>query len=73
MTAETFNITRIHTSQGIFSLSGHWQRDDGDNPLHISQLAMMGTDGWMPLDTKQPAVMAVLNSLMAQFVEHLDD
>ena len=63
-----FNISRIHTTQGIFQLSGHHQGSD----LHINKMAMMGTDGWIILDLQQTAVVNLIADLNDKLIEHLN-
>ena len=46
-----FSVSRLTTDKGIFRLSGDWQQDDViGRLLVINRLAILGTDGWLPID-----------------------
>ena len=52
-----FSVSRLTTDKGIFRLSGDWQQDDViGRLLVINRLAILGTDGWLPIDDICPSV-----------------
>ncbi|RTR39484.1 hypothetical protein EKG38_06660 [Shewanella canadensis] len=73
---QRFSITRIHTTQGIFRISGEWAQacdDKDENRLRIVNLDMMSTDGWVELDIQQDKCRTLIDELKAQILQHLQD
>ena len=71
-----FEISRIHTHRGIFKVSGKWQPQaaTGSPVLEsISQLEMMGTDGWVALRLEDDAVKVLLDELAPVLLFHLSN
>ena len=69
-----FEISRIHTHRGIFKVSGEWQSQGATgSPVleSVSQLEMMGTDGWVTLRLEDTAVKALLDELTPVLLFHL--
>jgi len=65
---QSFEISRIHTPLGIFRVSG----DVSDqNDLAISQLEIMGTDGWLSLDIQSKKVVNLMKQLKPHLLTHL--
>ncbi|TMO58004.1 hypothetical protein [Pseudoalteromonas phenolica] len=65
---QSFEISRIHTPLGIFRVSG----DVSDqNSLAISQLEIMGTDGWLFLDIQSKKVVNLSKQLEPHLLAHL--
>ena len=64
-----FTITRLHTDQGIFKASGQW--DNENKSVQVTELAMMGTDGWVNLNLEQPPVIDLVANLRDDFIQHL--
>ncbi|QFU22323.1 hypothetical protein FM038_009235 [Shewanella eurypsychrophilus] len=63
----TFHITRIHTSRGIFRLSGNWTET-----LEISAIEFMGTDGWVALNLADVNSHQLIASLEQEVLTHLN-
>lgn len=64
----SFEISRIHTPLGIFRVSGKvFDRND----LAISQLEIMGTDGWLFLDIQSKKVVNLIKQLEPHLLAHL--
>ncbi|WP_041419933.1 hypothetical protein [Shewanella violacea] len=61
-----FHISRIHTSKGIFRLSGHEAQT-----LEISAIEFMGTDGWVALNLNDENSRQLIISLEQEFLIHL--
>ena len=66
--SKTFEISRIHTPFGIFKVSGEVS---GQNDLAISQLEIMGTDGWLFLDIQSKKVDNLIKQLEPHLQAHL--
>jgi hypothetical protein len=65
---KTFEISRIHTPLGIFRVSG----DVSDQKaLAISQLEIMGTDGWLFLDIQSAKIANLIKQLEPHLQAHL--
>jgi hypothetical protein len=66
----SFNITRLHTEQGIFRLKG---MQDDDQPLKITvlEIEMLGTDGWIMLDINNSKVLNFIDCLHDDIAQHL--
>ncbi|MCJ8303745.1 hypothetical protein [Shewanella sp.] len=62
----TFHISRIHTSRGIFRLSGHWAQT-----LEISAIEFMGTDGWVALNLSDENSRKLMANLEQEILTHL--
>ncbi|AQS36783.1 hypothetical protein Sps_01618 [Shewanella psychrophila] len=62
-----FHITRIHTSRGIFRLSGELT-----DTLEISVIEFMGTDGWVPLNLSDVNSHQLIASLKQEILTHLN-
>lgn len=65
---KTFEISRIHTPLGIFRVSGE---ASDQNTLAISQLEIMGTDGWLFLDIQSAKVANLIKQLEPHLLAHL--
>lgn len=65
---KTFEIGRIHTPLGIFRVSGEVS---DQNDLAISQLEIMGTDGWLFLDIQSKKVTNLIKQLEPHLRTHL--
>ncbi|RZQ53651.1 hypothetical protein C1E23_08380 [Pseudoalteromonas phenolica] len=65
---KTFEISRIHTPLGIFRVSGEVS---DQNTLAISQLEIMGTDGWLFLDIQSKRVANLIKQLKPHLLAHL--
>ncbi|RTR32212.1 hypothetical protein [Shewanella atlantica] len=70
----TFTISRLHTTQGIYRLSGEWTMSDSSNGslsngLNIHTIDVMGTDGWLAL--KQESNTELIDKLRDEIVLHL--
>jgi len=63
-----FEISRIHTPLGIFRVSGEVS---DQNTLAISQLEIMGTDGWLFLDIQSKKVVNLIKQLEPHLQAHL--
>ena len=63
-----FNISRIHTQQGIFQLSGKAL----EKQINIEKLFMMGSDGWFELDLSQEKVQLLLTLIKTELLVHLN-
>ncbi|ABV37414.1 hypothetical protein Ssed_2807 [Shewanella sediminis HAW-EB3] len=69
-----FTISRLHTTKGIYRLSGEWTLSgccNGDmcNELNIHAIDVMGTDGWVAL--KQQSNKELIDELRDEIVLHL--
>lgn len=64
---QPFDISRIHTSQGILQLSGYF------SAIHLSTttLLMMGTDGWFELDLQQDNVKTLVETVQQEIISYL--
>ncbi|MAD90428.1 MAG: hypothetical protein CMK64_12045 [Pseudoalteromonas sp.] len=65
---QSFEISRIHTPLGIFRVSGEVS---DRNDLAISQLEIMGTDGWLFLDIQSKKVDNLIKQLEPHLLAHL--
>tara|TARA_Y100000588_G_C14143436_1_gene877213 strand:+ start:268 stop:477 length:210 start_codon:yes stop_codon:yes gene_type:complete len=65
---QTFEISRIHTPLGIFRVSGE---TFDQHTLVISQLEIMGTDGWLFLDIRSAQVANLIKQLRPHLQAHL--
>lgn len=65
---KTFEISRIHTPLGIFRVSGEVS---DQNTMAISQLEIMGTDGWLFLDIQSAKVANLIKQLEPHLLAHL--
>ena len=65
---KTFEISRIHTPLGIFRVSGDVSNQ---NTLAISQLEIMGTDGWLFLDIQSAKVANLIKQLEPHLLTNL--
>ncbi|TMP83123.1 hypothetical protein CWB73_02680 [Pseudoalteromonas phenolica] len=65
---KTFEISRIHTPLGIFRVSGEVS---DQNTMAISQLEIMGTDGWLFLDIQSAKVANLIKQLEPYLLAHL--
>ena len=69
-----FEISRIHTHRGIFKVCGEWRRQgSAGGPVleSVSELEMMGTDGWVALRLEDDTVKALLDELTPVLLFHL--
>lgn len=62
-----FDISRLHTSQGIFQLHGYFSASD----INVEKLSMMGSDGWFELNLEKDNVKALILTLKKEFISHL--
>jgi len=65
---QSFEISRIHTPLGIFRVSGEVS---DQNTMAISQLEIMGTDGWLFLDIQSAKVANLIKQLEPHLLTHL--
>lgn len=65
---QSFEISRIHTPLGIFRVSGEVS---DQNTMAISQLEIMGTDGWLFLDIQSAKVANLIKQLEPHLLAHL--
>ena len=72
-----FSISRLHTQQGIFRLTGHYCCDVPVNPeslnIEVETIDLMGTDGWVSLDLSATMTQQLLQQLEPELVNHLFD
>ncbi|WP_299004142.1 hypothetical protein [uncultured Shewanella sp.] len=68
-----FNITRIHTPNGIFKLTGKTVTDTGSTKLQIDTLDILGTDGWITLDIKARHTQRLIHLIEADCIEHIKE
>ncbi|MCE2596464.1 hypothetical protein K6Y31_16835 [Motilimonas cestriensis] len=70
-----FSISRLHTSQGIFRLTGDQGCNDPVNPesvrIEVETIDVMGTDGWVALDVKASKTQQLLLQIDPEIVSHL--
>ncbi|WP_434341080.1 hypothetical protein [Motilimonas cestriensis] len=70
-----FSISRLHTSQGIFRLTGYHSCHDPVNPesvqIEVESIDVMGTDGWVALDIKASKTQQLLQQIDPEIVSHL--
>lgn len=66
----TFNITRLHTKQGIFRLKGT-QGYNQPEKITIKEIEILGTDGWVILDLNNKKVLNLITSLHNEIIQHL--
>ena len=64
---QSFEISRIHTPLGIFRVSGEVS---DQNTMAISQLEIMGTDGWLFLDIQSAKVANLIKQLEPRLLAH---
>ncbi len=77
---DSFTISRIHTSNGIFRLAGHYSQcieTPGGMHNQTAQLAyskaeFMGSDGWCEMDLNNPHAQNVLANIEEEIRAHLD-
>ena len=65
---QSVEISRIHTPLGIFRVSGEVS---DQNTMAISQLEIMGTDGWLFLDIQSAKVANLIKQLEPHLLTHL--
>ena len=65
---QSFEISRIHTPLGIFRVSGEVY---DQNTLAISQLEIMGTDGWLFLNIQSKKFVNLIKQLEPHLLAHL--
>lgn len=67
-----FTISRLHTEQGIFRLSGLWQAASQATPeLTVTRIEIMSTDGWALLDQDNDKVRELIADLQPVLHDHL--
>lgn len=66
-----FQISRIHTSIGIFRLAGSLELSHGAVNVNYDSAAFMGTDGWCELNLESVKVLELLARIQNEVVEHL--
>jgi len=77
-----FTISRLHTTQGIYRLTGEWNinsrkngdlsnetKNNVDHKISIHTIDVMGTDGWLAL--KQESNTELIDKLRGEIVLHL--
>ncbi|WP_345888822.1 hypothetical protein [Shewanella algae] len=64
-----FDISRIHTPQGIFRLKGEQQASPPK--LVCRQLEILGSDGWLELRVEDNRTQVLLDALFEPVREHL--
>ncbi len=69
----TFNISRIHTSAGIFRLSGTLTLLENNAMLNYHAAEFMSTDGWCQLDLTRSQTQQILERIKPAIIEHLAD
>ncbi|MBM7074524.1 hypothetical protein JQC92_21315 [Shewanella sp. 202IG2-18] len=64
---EEFHISRIHTPQGIYRVSGYLSLIS--NKVEATSLEVMGTDGWVQLaiERSQPLISELTPILLSHF------
>ena len=67
-----FNISRINTDFGIFRVSGDWcfKKPKVEN-INIKSIEVMGTDGWVLLNSTSESNSQLINNLLPLFLSHL--
>lgn len=68
---KTFEISRIHTSAGIFRLSGYVSISGDRVTLEYHTAEFMGTDGWCELDMESEHARSILEAIQPELIEHL--
>ncbi|WDD97048.1 hypothetical protein [Thalassomonas actiniarum] len=71
-----FHISRIHTAQGIFRLSGYWQGQCRQQPvarLEVEAIEILGTDGWQALASACRKSDDLLGQLKPELLRHLQE
>ena len=69
-----FHISRIHTQKGIFRLSGHWQGgEQGGTGLKVAAIDILGTDGWLALDSGSREIAVLIGELTPELLAHLKE
>ena len=72
-----FSISRIHTSIGIFRLSGSWAdtasmaQKDIPSDLAITSLEFLGTDGWVFLNLTSETSQKITSNITSVVLAHL--
>ncbi|WP_281557065.1 hypothetical protein [Thalassomonas sp. RHCl1] len=67
-----FSISRIHTSLGIFRLTGHWRcQSYAVEGIRVETLDILGTDGWLALALEKEAVKTLIGELTSELLAHL--
>ena len=66
---EAFHVSRIHTPQGIFKVSGY--HSQSLQAIKITSLEIMGTDGWIMLAIE--ASQTLIEKLVPDLLSHLND
>lgn len=64
-----FTISRINTVKGIFKIKGVWHRSS--KKIMFTELEIMSTDGWQPLDIDNLAVITLINLIKDNILQHL--
>ncbi|MCL1146961.1 hypothetical protein AB4298_04325 [Shewanella sp. 10N.261.52.F9] len=68
-----FSISRLNTSLGIVKLKGTSSLNEQTNQhrITVSQLEIMGSDGWVELDIYHPNSQKMIKQLEAEVTAHL--
>ncbi|MBQ4800205.1 hypothetical protein J8L73_13835 [Pseudoalteromonas sp. MMG006] len=67
-----FNISRINTDFGIFRVSGDRCLNKPEiESLTIKSIEVMGTDGWVVLNTTSESNSQLINNLQTLLLAHL--
>lgn len=66
-----FSISRIHTPSGIFRLKGKVEDMDSQATLTFTHVDIMGTDGWVALDTRASHTLEIIEKIRQDVKAHL--
>lgn len=66
-----FSISRIHTQEGIFRLSGGIMEKAGLPHIIYDSAEVMGTDGWVDLALDNIGTNSLLESIFTQVCDHI--
>ncbi|WP_299808681.1 hypothetical protein [uncultured Shewanella sp.] len=66
----SFNISRLNTKAGIVKLSGDLELKGA---IKISQLSIMGTDGWQALDISHQHSQNLIKQIKDELITHLSN
>ncbi|MEZ8824056.1 hypothetical protein [Vibrio sp. 10N.261.55.A7] len=66
-----FSISRINTPLGIFRLKGKIEDVASQATLTFTHVDIMGTDGWVALDTRASQTLEVIEKIRQDVINHL--
>jgi hypothetical protein len=68
----SFNVSRINTSLGIFRVSGFWCNENLEAlKMNIDSIEIMGTDGWALLNQSNDNIIKLIKELTPILLAHL--